>query len=89
MANANAVWADKENNRQVELQVQYRIDDSRLEIEKVTPTSVQFVDDNEQPIRKIKVWTEAGRQHLLKKYSDHVGIDRLQAQLENELVVAN
>ncbi len=89
MANANAVWEDDENNRQVELQVQYRIDDSRLEIEKVTPTSVQFVDDAKQLTRKIKVWTDAGRKHLLKKYSDHVGLDRLQVQLENDLLVAS
>ena len=80
-------WEDEENNRLVELSVAYRLEEDRLEIGEITPTSVSFFDpQTKQFVRKIKVWTNAGRQLLSSAYQQHVGTDRLRSQIEEELL---
>ena len=80
-------WEDEENNRLVELSVTYRIDNDRLEIDAITPTSISFFDpQTKQFDRKIKVWTEAGRQLISRTYQQHIGTDRLRLQIEDELL---
>ena len=81
-----ASWEDEENNRIVWLSVQYTIDGQEVAIESVTPRSVTFIDPaTKKPTRSIKVWTDAGRKLLLKQYSQHVGLDRLQLAVEQHL----
>jgi len=80
-------WEDEENNRTVELSVAYRIDNDRLEIDEITPSSISFFDpQTKQFVRKIRVWTEAGRQLLSRTYQQHVGADHLRSQIEEELL---
>ena len=86
MAQCAASWEDEENNRIVELSVEYRLDGSHLQIERVTPTGVVFVDgETSEPVRKIKVWTETGRRFLLRKYRENAGAEHLQQQLDAHL----
>ncbi len=81
-----ANWEDEENNRIVELSVEYQLADDRLEVERVTPTAVSFLDpQNGQVVRKIKVWTETGRRMLLRQYRESVGSEQLQQQLDAHL----
>ena len=82
-------WEDEENNRLVELSVAYRIDSDRLEIVEITPTSVSFFEPQTKHfIRKINVWTSTGRDMLCHAYRQHVGMDRLRSQMEEELLAA-
>lgn len=82
-------WEDEDNNRIVELAVEYRLDAGQLDVETVTPAAVVFVDAHTaQPTRKIKVWTAAGRRMLLKQYQNAAGADHLQQQLDAVLTEA-
>jgi hypothetical protein len=65
MKNCQATWEDAENNRQVELVVNYRLDATRVEINDVTPTRVNFLcPTSGSTVRSIGVWTEGGRRVL-------------------------
>ena len=82
-----ANWEDEENNRIVQLSVEYELTESRIEIEAVTPTSVLFVDAATQtPYRRIGVWTKAGRELLRRQHAAAGGIEVLQEQLECRLL---
>ncbi len=83
MAHCTASWEDEENNRKVELSVEYQLDGNRLQIERVTPTAVVFVDPQSgETTRRIRVWTETGRRMLLRQYQESAGSEHLQAQLD-------
>ena len=59
MKSCQATWEDEENNRRVELVVNYRLDATRVEINDVTPTRVTFLcPTSGKPTRSIGVWTE-------------------------------
>jgi hypothetical protein len=61
-------WEDAENNRRVELVVNYRLDASRVQINDVTPTRVTFLcPTSGNPVRSIGVWTGGGRRLLAKQ----------------------
>ena len=63
--NLIAQWNDEENNRQVQFEVAYSIDDKNLSIETVVPTKVTFLEpDTQTAIRSIGVHTERGKQML-------------------------
>lgn len=65
MNNCHATWEDEENNRQVELVVNYRLDATRVEINDVTPTRVNFLcPTSGKTTRSIGVWTDGGRRVL-------------------------
>ena len=90
MANHTANWEDEENNRIVQLSVDYQVTDSQVQIEEITPTSVLFFDAaNGQPQRRIGVWTERGRQMLRRQYRERVGLDSLREQLESSLLATS
>ena len=56
MNSCQATWEDAENNRQVELVVNYRLDATRVEIGDVTPTRVNFLcPTSGKPTRSIGV----------------------------------
>lgn len=85
----NANWEDEENNRIVELAVEYQLDDDQLELISVTPLSVTFLDPHSSlPIRKIKIWTETARRILVRAYRNGVGMQRLESELKESLLVA-
>src|SRR6185369_6870636 len=59
MNSVQASWEDEENNRSVELVVNYRLDAKRVEINEVTPTRVNFLcPTTGKTTRSIGVWTE-------------------------------
>jgi hypothetical protein len=63
-----ANWEDEENSRQVELVVNYRLDQTRVEISDVTPTRVNFLCSRSgQQLRSIGVHTAAGRRLLARQ----------------------
>ena len=65
MKNCQATWEDAENNRQVELVVNYRLDATRVEINDVTPTRVNFLcPTSGSKVRSIGIWTDGGRNVL-------------------------
>ena len=62
MKTCQATWEDTENNRRVELVVNYQLDATRVEINDVTPTRVTFLcPTSGKPTRSIGVWTGGGR----------------------------
>src|SRR6516164_9708143 len=73
MKSYQATWEDSETSRQVELVVNYRLDDTRaerarVEIGDVTPTRVTFMcSKTGQAKRSIGVWTESGRRLLAQQ----------------------
>lgn len=68
MTSYQANWEDKENNRSVELVVNYRLDAAEVEIEDVTPTRVTFqCPTTRQSLRSVGVWTEGGRRMLARQ----------------------
>ena len=67
MNSCQATWEDAENNRQVELVVNYRLDATRFEIKDVTPTRVNFIcPTSGKTTRSIGVWTNGGRRVLTR-----------------------
>src|SRR4029078_8863203 len=65
MNSAKATWEDAENNRQVELVVNYRLDATRVEIGDVTPTRVNSLCPSPgNKTGSIGVWTNGGRRVL-------------------------
>lgn len=67
MNSCQATWEDAENNRQVELVVNYRLDASRVEINDVTPTRVNFLcPTSGKTTRSIGVHTNGGRRVLAR-----------------------
>ena len=67
MNSCQATWEDAENNRQVELVVNYRLDATRFEIKDVTPTRVNFIcPTTGKTTRSIGVHTNGGRRVLTR-----------------------
>jgi len=71
MKTCQTTWEDAENNRSVELVVNYRLDNTRVEIGDVTPTRVTFLcPTSGKPTRSIGVWTNGGRRVLKRQLAD-------------------
>lgn len=68
MGNLVSTWDDTDNNRRVELAIVYKLEGGHVELVKVTPIKVTFVDAK----RSIRVWTERGRQ-LLADQAEQIG----------------
>jgi hypothetical protein len=68
MKTFQANWEDDENSRQVELVVNYRLDQTRVEINDVTPTRVNFLcSKTGKLLRSIGVHTATGRKLLARQ----------------------
>ena len=68
MSSCQATWEDEENNRSVELVVNYQLDATQVEINDVTPTRVTFLcPTSGSPLRSIGVWTDGGRRVLARQ----------------------
>ena len=68
MKSYQATWEDAEASRHVELVVNYRLDQARVEISDVTPTRVSFLCSKSGKVkRSISVWTEGGRRLLARQ----------------------
>ena len=87
MATINANWEDAETNRIVECAVEYSTDTDRVEIERVTPTAVTFLDPaSKSPVRKIGVWTRKGAEHLVSKIRCAGGIEQMERDVEQAVL---
>lgn len=85
MASHNVSWEDDDCNRIVQLSVDYQLVDNRIEIENVTPTSIQILNADKSLLRQIRVWTEKGRQLLSLQHAQRVGANVLREKIEAEL----
>ena len=88
MNSCQATWEDAENNRQVELVVNYRLDAARVEIGDVTPTRVNFLcPTSGNTTRSIGVWTNGGRRVLERALKSSGRLDTLPQEIaEGKLV---
>jgi hypothetical protein len=63
-----ANWEDSENHRQVELVVNYQLDQNRVEVRDVTPTRVNLLcPQSGKQLRSIGVHTKSGRSLLARQ----------------------
>ena len=86
MNTCQANWEDAENNRRVELVVNYRLDASRVDIKDVTPTRVTFLcPTSGNPLRSIGVWTGGGRRLLAEQLESAGQL----ATIKEEIAVGN
>jgi hypothetical protein len=82
MKSCQTTWEDEENNRRVELVVNYRLDEARVEIGDVTPTRVTFLcPTSGAPLRSIGVWTKGGRRVLQRQIADSGHLKSLPRQI--------
>ena len=88
MNSCQATWEDAENNRQVELVVNYRLDATRVEINDVTPTRVNFLcPTSGNTTRSIGVWTNGGRRVLSRAINASGRLNTLPQEIaDGELV---
>jgi hypothetical protein len=71
MNSCQATWEDEENNRRVELVVNYRLDATRVDVRDVTPTRVNFLcPTSGTTLRSIGVWTDGGRRVLSRQVAE-------------------
>jgi hypothetical protein len=88
MNSCQATWEDAENNRRVELVVNYRLDATRVEINDVTPTRVTFLcPTSGNPTRSIGVWTNGGRRVLSRQIKDSGRLNSLKQEIAEGRVV--
>jgi hypothetical protein len=88
MNSCQATWEDEENNRRVELVVNYRLDATRVEINDVTPTRVSFVCPTSGNVtRSIGVWTNGGRRVLGRQLKASGRINSLKEEIASGRVV--
>src|SRR5829696_1241126 len=88
MKNCHATWEDEENNRQVELVVNYRLDATRVEINDVTPTRVNFLcPTSGSTTRSIGVWTNGARRVLSRAIEASGRLTTLPQEIANGKLV--
>ena len=82
MNSCQATWEDAENNRQVELVVNYRLDATRFEIKDVTPTRVNFLcPTSGKTTRSIGVWTNGARRVLTRAIKESGRLNTLPQEI--------
>lgn len=82
MGSFQAAWEDEENNRRVDLAVDYQVAEGQVEIQSVTPQRVHFCDPSTgNATRSIGVWTETGRQLLLDRALAAGCVDTIRHQI--------
>ena len=90
MAIENVCWEDDENNRRVDLQVEFDLNEGQLEVHCVTPNGITFVDaSNGEVVRRLGIHTEKGRAIVVRQFLQAGGMELLQSQLGKELVASN
>lgn len=88
MADYSASWEDEENNRIVELSVEYQLDQDEFEISDITPVSVTFLNPGSKiASRTIRIWTDTGRRVLARAYQEKVGLEQLKRELQDSLLL--
>ncbi|MGI9456407.1 MAG: hypothetical protein ACR2NU_07585 [Aeoliella sp.] len=82
MGTFQAAWEDEENNRRVDLVVDYQVAAGQVEIQHVTPQQVHFCDsETGVTTRSINVHTETGKQILLERALQTGFVDDVRHQI--------
>ncbi|MCA9258586.1 MAG: hypothetical protein KDA61_05280 [Planctomycetales bacterium] len=85
MQSIQVSWEDEENNRIVELAVQYRLDASSVSIDGITPSRVHFLcPQTGSSLRSIGVHREKGREVVKRQFINGGGMQRLMGHLEEK-----
>jgi hypothetical protein len=88
MPSCQTTWEDEENNRHVELAIEYQLDRGRIAISQVTPTRVHFFHSgSSQRAGSLGVWTEAGRRMLARRAREAGHLDRLLQDIADGAIV--
>lgn len=74
-------WEDEENNRVIELRVDYEIDGDSIAIRDIAPQKVTFVDNDQQPVRSVKVYRERARRLLERTFRQDGRLEKLEIEL--------
>ena len=76
-------WEDHQRNREVEIFVDYRLNDGLVHITNVRPTRVTlYHGETQQPHRTLGVYTRAGQKHLAGLYqSSRHGLPRIEDEI--------
>ena len=76
-------WEDQERNREVEIFVDYRLNDGLVHVTNVRPTRVTLYDaQTQQPHRTLGVYTRAGQKHLAQLHqSSRHGLPRIEDEI--------
>lgn len=88
MNTVQTVWEDDDNNRKVEMTIEYVISNQTIEIQDVAPTRVTFVEPtSKDEIRSVGVWTRSGAEMLVRQWeSCNSGKAVTVAKLEGDLM---
>lgn len=82
MTTMQTTWEDEENNRRVELVVDYQLDDRGVKIQNVTPQRIYFHEAGHRGVAgSVTVWTEKGRQALIQQMQSAGWIEALRGQI--------
>lgn len=89
--NIMAQWEDEANYRQIHFSVDYSVNESTLEINRVTPDKVTIIDPiNNAVVKSMGVHTEKGRQLLTEQFAASGKLEEFTNELarRNGLLVA-
>lgn len=78
-------WEDEENNRLVELSIEYLIESGEVSIKNVTPQKVSFTDQNN---RTIGVHTEKGRNLIADQFLKSGKVNQVQQQILDNVQIS-
>lgn len=87
MTTIQATWEDEENNRRVELVVDYQLDGRGVRINRVTPQRIYFHEPGaRETTGSVTVWTEKGRKLLVEQMQSAGWIEALRGQISTTAV---
>jgi hypothetical protein len=82
MTTMQTTWEDEENNRRVELVVDYQLDGRGVKIQSVTPQRIYFHEAGHREVTgSVAVWTNKGRQTLVEQMQSAGWIEALRGQI--------
>jgi hypothetical protein len=82
MTTIQATWEDEENNRRIELVVDYQLDNRGVKINRVTPERIYFHEPGVREITgSVAVWTEKGRKLLVEQMHSAGWLEALRGQI--------
>jgi hypothetical protein len=78
-------WEDEENNRVIELAVQYQLDASSVAIAEVTPLRINYLcSETGATQRSIGVHRDKGRRVVARQFVAGGGLDGLKGRLDEK-----
>ena len=78
-------WNDEENNRRIEMRVDYAFRNGELVIGQVTPLAILFRETSGRVSRRVNIRTAKGRNLILQKVAESQGLAWLHEQAQESL----